>query len=240
LTAGAPVDKRQIPSLKRDLSLLTRLARKLRKDREEIGGAVDLSSGDLGSELKFVLDENGNPAKVFSKKELEIHHTIAELMILANAHVAGKIFDSFPESALLRVHAAVEENRFEDLEEALVAGGISFNGSSNMALAQSLKQAEHPGKSGTVVNSLFRSLATRYYSRFSRCASNCCFAHQSLFCSSSPFLKSHVRSTLCMYWNATRAFPLWTWHREVHVSDGITPYYTSTADHQRPRFACRC
>jgi exoribonuclease R len=171
LTAGAPVDKRQIPSLKRDLSLLTRLARKLRKDREEIGGAVDLSSGDLGSELKFVLDENGNPAKVFSKKELEIHHTIAELMILANAHVAGKIFDSFPESALLRVHAAVEENRFEDLEEALVAGGISFNGSSNMALAQSLKQAEHPGKSGAVVNSLFRSLATRYHSHFSRCAS---------------------------------------------------------------------
>ncbi len=219
LTAGAPVDKKLIPVLKEDLSILTRLARKLRKDREEIGGAVDLSSGDLGSELKFVLDGNGNPTKVSSKQEMEIHHTIAELMILANAHVASKIYESFPDSALLRVHAAVDENRFEDLEEALAAGGVSFDGSSNMALAQSLKQAEHPGKSGAVVNSLFRSLATRYDRKKTR------LHHTLAPLSSSQFsflllnAQSNVGSTTRLHWNAAGALALRTWDRQIHVSD---------------------
>lgn len=162
LTAGSPVDPSNIAGLRHDLEILTRLARHLRKDREEIGGAVDLSSGDIGgSELKFSLDENNNPIKVTPKKDLEIHHTIAELMILANSWVAMKIHNTFPESALLRIHRTVEEERFEDLKEILNAGKISFDGSSNMSLANSLKQAEQGGKSGAVVNSLFRSLATR-------------------------------------------------------------------------------
>ena len=50
--------------LKKDLKILTRLARKLRGRRETIGGAVDLSSGDRGSELKFVLDKDGRPIRV--------------------------------------------------------------------------------------------------------------------------------------------------------------------------------
>jgi exoribonuclease R len=161
LTAGAPVDPSNTDDLKQDLMILTLLARKLRKDREEIGGAVDLSSGDLGSELKFTLDQDNNPTRVAPKKESEIHHTIAELMILANQWVATKIYSSFPDRALLRIHRAVEEGRFEDLKEVLDAGKISFDGSSNMALANSLKRAKHGGKSGAVVDSLFRSLATR-------------------------------------------------------------------------------
>lgn len=162
LTAGAPVDPSQIGSLKTDLSILQRLARKLRKDREEIGGAVDLSSGDFGTELKFVLDDNGNPVKVTPKKELEIHHTIAELMILANRYVANKIYGTLPDSSLLRIHRFAVEDRFEDLESALKAAGISFDGSSNMALAESLKRAKQEGRHGKVVNSLWQSLATRY------------------------------------------------------------------------------
>ena len=161
MTAGAPVHRKHVSALKKDLGILTLLARKLRKDREEIGGAVDLSSGDVGTELKFALDENGTPINVSSKKELEIHHTIAELMIMANQAVAKKISSAFPTSALLRIHRNVNEDRFEDLESALKAGGIEFDGSSNMALAQSLKQAQLQGKNAAIVNSLWQSLATR-------------------------------------------------------------------------------
>ena len=64
LTAGAPVDRSLVMDLKKDLKILTRLARKLRGRRETIGGAVDLSSGDRGSELKFVLDKDGRPIRV--------------------------------------------------------------------------------------------------------------------------------------------------------------------------------
>ncbi len=77
LTAGYPVSRTNIKFLSDDLSILTKLARKLRKDREDIGGAVDLSSGDNGNELKFSLDENHNPVKVTPKKQLEIHQTVA-------------------------------------------------------------------------------------------------------------------------------------------------------------------
>jgi VacB/RNase II family 3'-5' exoribonuclease len=161
LTAGAPVDRKHVSALRKDLGILTKLARKLRKDREEIGGAVDLASGDVGTELKFALDENGNPIKVSSKKELEIHHTIAELMIMANQSVAEKISKAFPTSSLLRIHRTVNEDRFEGLQSALKAGGIEFDGSSNMALAQSLKQAKLEGKNAAIVNSLWQSLATR-------------------------------------------------------------------------------
>jgi exoribonuclease R len=161
LTAGYRVNRSSIPALKKDLTMLTTLTRKLRKKREEIGGAVDLSSGDLGNELKFALDKDGNPTKVSAKKELEIHHTIAELMILANQSVAEKIYESFPDSSLLRIHRTVEQTRFEDLETALKAGGIAFDGSSNLALAKSLNNAKQTDKERSIVNALWQSLATR-------------------------------------------------------------------------------
>eukprot|EP00980_Cylindrotheca_fusiformis_P004117 scaffold894_cov153-Cylindrotheca_fusiformis.AAC.13 len=161
LTAGAPVDPSNISDLKRDLTILTKLARKLRQDREEIGGAVDLSSGDQGSELKFTLDKNNTPTQVAAKKQLEIHNTIAELMILSNTWVAKNIWERSPDSALLRIHRSVEESRFDDLKELLDAGKISFDGKDNRALAHSLREAEGATKSNSEMKALFQSLATR-------------------------------------------------------------------------------
>ena len=161
LTAGAPVPSNIIPALKSDLSILTNLARKLRKNREDVGGAVDLSSGGRGSELKFVLDERGNPVKVSPKTEMEIHHTIAELMIFANEYVARRIHQAFPDIALLRNHRYVQEGRFDELETTLKTAGIQFDGRSNKALADTLKAAKLGGKYGAIVDSLLQSLATR-------------------------------------------------------------------------------
>jgi DIS3-like exonuclease 1 len=80
---------------------------------------------------------------------------------MANSWVARTIFETFPNSALLRIHQNVDKSRFEDLKEILNAGKISFDGSSNMKLADSLKKAERSSKSNSDVNSLFQSLATR-------------------------------------------------------------------------------
>jgi hypothetical protein len=159
LTAGGPVNRKLVDSLKEDLSHLTQLARKRREDREIIGGAVDLSSGDRGSELKFTLDHNGNPIKVIPKKEKEIHHTIAELMIMANEFVADTIHKRFPESSLLRIHRSVAAENFEELKNLLNASGMNFNGTSNRELALTLKKAQT--HAGVNTNSLFQSLATR-------------------------------------------------------------------------------
>ncbi len=159
LTAGAPVDRSLIKDLKNDLTILTVLARKLRHRRETVGGAVDLSSGDRGSELKFVLDSDGRPTNVTPKKELEIHHTIAELMIMSNAFVAETIYKNFPDSSILRIHQKANVDSFEELEKLLIANGISFDGTSNKSLAKTLKEAA--AANNTLQNSLFQSLAVR-------------------------------------------------------------------------------
>ena len=158
LTAGAPVQPSLIPILREDLALLTQIARLRRKDRKDHGGAVDLSSGDTGSELKFTI-KDGEPVQVQPKQTKEIHRTIEELMIWANTSVASMIKKSFPDAALLRIHRAVDEERFADLKGVLEAGSISFKGKTNAELADSLQRAQ--ARSSTVVGSLFRSLATR-------------------------------------------------------------------------------
>lgn len=159
LTAGAPVDRSLIKDIKNDLTILTSLARKLRHRRETVGGAVDLSSGDRGSELKFVLDSDGRPTKVTPKKELEIHHTIAELMIMSNAFVAETIYKNFPDSSILRIHQKANVDSFEELEKLLIANGMNFDGTSNKSLAKTLKEAA--AANNTLQNSLFQSLAVR-------------------------------------------------------------------------------
>lgn len=90
-------------------------------------------------------------------------------MIWANTSVATKIYESFPNSALLRVHQAVEEDRFEELQQMLKAANITTGSgsganegdgiTSNRALAQTLQSVQR--KATAVVQALFRSLATR-------------------------------------------------------------------------------
>lgn len=156
LTAGYPVNPKMISQLKKDLIILRDFGRKQKKSREEVGGAVDLSSGDGGGELKFTLD-NGVPIEVEPKKELEIHNTVAELMIFANKYVGNRIYEWFKQSSLLRIHRSVEESRFGDLQHVLDVGGVALEGSSNKALANTLKKVDHTG----AVKSLIKSLATR-------------------------------------------------------------------------------
>jgi hypothetical protein len=159
LTAGAPVEKNLIAKLKRDLSILTKLGRKLKLRREIEGGAVELSSGDRGSELKFILDEHGKPLKVTPKKEKEIHNTIAELMIMANSFVAETIYSYFPDHSLLRIHGEAKGDNFEDLENLLKISGQSFDGSTNKSLAKSLSIAK--SEKNKLNDALFQSLAIR-------------------------------------------------------------------------------
>lgn len=161
LTAGSPVDLNLVASLKRDLTMLTRLARKRRKDREEIGNAVDLSGDESGGELKFTL-ESGKPTKVAPKQDKEIHHTIAEMMIMANTDVATRIHRNFPDSALLRIHRSVDESRFEELRAILKSAGVELDGNDGNSLAKSLKEAQRNFRSkNSPFHSLLLSIATR-------------------------------------------------------------------------------
>lgn len=69
------------------------------------------------------------------KEDSEIHHTIAELMILANAAVAEKIQRTFPSAALVRVHAPPDPSRLTAFEGVAAKVGVSGSGGGNPAKA---------------------------------------------------------------------------------------------------------
>ncbi|CAM9108734.1 unnamed protein product [Discosporangium mesarthrocarpum] len=136
--AGGDIATKLQPALAQDLRLLTRLARSLRKQRMG-NGAVELSQS--GVELKFKLNpETGTPEAVKGKEELEIHHTVAELMILANASVASKIKEAFPSSALLRTHAPPQEHNMDDVHKlASKVGMVPTSGNEGQGLGETLR-----------------------------------------------------------------------------------------------------
>jgi len=160
LTAGGPVDPRLLPSITKSLSILTELGRTLKARRKVFGGSVELIGAEVGTELKFKLDESGHPIQCLPKQEKEIHHTIAEMMILANGFVAETLHAKDSSRALLRIHQTMEEDKLVDLKAALEAEGISLNGRSNQELAKALHELRSRDLSPSI-HSLFQSLATR-------------------------------------------------------------------------------
>ncbi|CAM9312557.1 unnamed protein product, partial [Scytosiphon promiscuus] len=124
--AGRDVATTLQPGLTHDLRLLTRFARTARAARVK-NGAIDLSQA--GAELKFKIDPiTGTPLAVAGKEDSEIHHTIAELMILANAAVAEKIQRTFPSAALVRVHAPPDPSRLTAFEGVAAKVGVNGGG----------------------------------------------------------------------------------------------------------------
>lgn len=70
----------------------------------------------------------GTPLAVAGKEESEIHHTIAELMILANSAVAEKIQQTFPSAALVRVHTPPDPSRLTAFEGVAAKVGVAGTG----------------------------------------------------------------------------------------------------------------
>ncbi|CAK4457223.1 unnamed protein product [Aphanomyces euteiches] len=151
-TAGQPIDSKLQPRLRNDLTILRSIGRKLLNQRT-LQGAVDLSKG---GELKFSTDDDGE-LRVGTKAALEIHSTIAELMILANSTVAQRLVETFPQSAMLRRHVPPSGNRFDQLIELAASQGIHLDPSSNMTLQQSLNAVNVDADT----LALLKSMATR-------------------------------------------------------------------------------
>ena len=122
--AGGVINKAFRPRLHRDLRCLTAFGRFLRR-RRQANGALDLSQAS-GAELKFAIDAEGNPVEVSGKQEMEVHHTISELMIAANAGVAGIIFDRVPLQTLLRIHPPPSEEKLKLLQAEIAETGMNI------------------------------------------------------------------------------------------------------------------
>ncbi|NXX91868.1 RRP44 exonuclease, partial [Centropus bengalensis] len=142
---------------------LNKLAKILKKKRID-NGALTLSS----PEVRFHMDsETHDPIDLQTKELKETNSMVEEFMLLANVSVAQKIYDEFPEFALLRKHPAPPPSNYDILVKAANSKASIYHANLNLeiktdsakALAESLDKAESPAL--PYLNTLLRILATR-------------------------------------------------------------------------------
>ncbi|KAJ2639568.1 exosome catalytic subunit dis3, partial [Coemansia sp. RSA 1694] len=186
----------------RDLNML---AKKLRKRRID-AGALTLSS----PEVRFRLENDSqDPVDVEMKALKETNALVEEFMLLANTSVAAKIYEHFPDSALLRRHPEPPAQNFDNLQHALKPLGIQLETGSSLALAQSLDRAVLA--SDPYFNNLLRILTTR------------CMMQAQYFCSGSctPEEFRHYGLATAIYTHFTspiRRYADVMVHRLLHAS----------------------
>ena len=91
-------DVTQQDDLTKGMRTLLMLSKKLKSRRME-AGALNLASPEVRVQME---SETSDPVDVETKTLLETNSLVEEFMLLANISVAGKIYEVFPQTALLR------------------------------------------------------------------------------------------------------------------------------------------
>lgn len=145
------------------LKILNECAKTIRK-RRELNGALSLES----TELKFRLDENGNPVEVIKEIQGEAEKLIEDLMIVANCEVA-KLLKRARIPLLYRVHDLPPKDKLEKFKDYLKKIGLLtfFPKDSDITssrLNDFLANIKDPNLRLAVSSSLLRALAKAKYS----------------------------------------------------------------------------
>lgn len=149
-------DDSQQDELTQGMRTLLMLSKKLKKKRMD-AGALSLSSPEVKVQME---SETSDPIDVKTKQLLDTNSLVEEFMLFANISVAAKIYDAFPQTAILRRHGAPPKTNFDELADQLrVKRGFELRTDTSKALADSLDacvDAEDP-----FFNTLVRIMATR-------------------------------------------------------------------------------
>ena len=149
-----------------ELMVLDQLAKKLRQERMRKG-----SIAFEKSEVKFHLDEVGNPTGVYFKEMKDSNQLIEDFMLLANRKVAAFAGDRVNKVALpfvYRIHGKPDEEKLSDLSGFIAKFGYKINLSGDKQTVDSLNKLlkDVNGKSEANVISLLtiRTMAKAIYS----------------------------------------------------------------------------
>lgn len=149
-------DTSQQDDLTKGMRTLLTLSKKLKKKRMD-AGALSLSSPEVKVEME---SETSDPIDVKTKQLLDTNSLVEEFMLFANISVAAKIYEAFPQTAILRRHAAPPKTNFDELANQLkVKKGLELRVDSSKTLADSLDGCTDP--SDPFFNTLVRIMATR-------------------------------------------------------------------------------
>ncbi len=122
-----------------EILVLNDLAQRMRKKRFQ-HGAINFSS----QEVKFKLDEKGNPVGIMIKESKEAHQLIEEFMLLANRTVAENIsklkINNKPLPFPYRIHDDPDEEKLVPFAAFAKKFGHKFDTSTPEAIASSFNQ----------------------------------------------------------------------------------------------------
>ncbi|KAF3355524.1 hypothetical protein VdG1_06936 [Verticillium dahliae VDG1] len=145
-------DASQTDELTQGIRMLMKLSRKLKQKRMD-AGALSLSSPEVKVQME---SETSDPIDVKTKELLDTMSLVEEFMLFANVSVAAKIYEAFPQTAILRRHGAPPKTNFDELANQLkVKKGLELRVDSSKALADSLDTCVDPE------NPFFNTLALK-------------------------------------------------------------------------------
>ncbi len=149
-------DASQQDDLTKGMRILLELSRRLKQKRMD-AGALSLSSPEVKVQLE---SETSDPIDVQTKELLGTNSLVEEFMLLANVSVARRIYEAFPQTALLRRHAPPPKTNFDELAAQLKAKkGLELRMDTSRELADSLDRCVDPHE--PFFNTLVRIMATR-------------------------------------------------------------------------------
>ncbi len=186
------------------LNILHEAALKIRK-RRRLNGARELES----TELKFTLDENGNPIDVKKHESGESELRIEDLRIIANVAVA-KLLKEKGVPVLYRIHEFPPKDKLSNLRQFLKRQKLyaefpkSDEDISGKSLTDYLNSIKDPGRKKAANYMVLRSMAKARY---------------------SPEDKGHfglAEATYCHFTSPIRRYPDDIIHREIkdYLLDG--------------------
>ncbi|CAL8089073.1 unnamed protein product [Calicophoron daubneyi] len=133
----------KLTELENAIKLLVEVASNIRTRRVARGG-LELDSIEISVRFEDQQTRSGKLEDLIPKEPLEMHGTVAELMIFANHWVARRCLESYPERSCLRRHPPPRPEFFEELQQCAASRGIALDVGSNRALSSSLALANDP------------------------------------------------------------------------------------------------
>ncbi|MEO0899059.1 MAG: ribonuclease R [Bacteroidota bacterium] len=150
-----------------ELQKLDSIAKKLRAKRFQAGGSIEFHS----NEVKFELDENDKPIRVFRKTLQDTNRLIEDYMLLANRTVSRHLFSlqKPPLPSVYRIHDTPDPEKLMKLQEFVSHFGYEFKGhakgsEASEVLNQLLRKVNGTPEQNVVETLAVRSMAKAIYS----------------------------------------------------------------------------
>lgn len=152
-----------------EVTTLNRLAQELRRQRFK-NGAIAFDR----EEVKFRLDEEGQPVGVYFKEQTDSNRMIEEFMLLANRRVAefcsSRIAENgrkVPRTMVYRVHDAPSEEKLDRFRQFILRFGLVFKASKGRAVAREMNKlftkVKGASEENAVTTMAVRSMAKAFY-----------------------------------------------------------------------------